>query len=177
MPAPPPAPTGRTAGNRRCRINAKGGILGKQVEIVRVRHADQSGNTRAAVQRGIDEGAYAILGPIFSGPIGASMQISAARRGRRRSSAARRAGFTAKGNPYIFRTSISSGGCDAEDRQIHEGDAEGGHHVAVVWVNNDFGKGGRDTILPELEKAAHQGRRRRLDRAGPGRLHRRRDRR
>jgi len=25
--------------------------------------------------------------------------------------------------------------------------------IAVVWVNNDFGKGGRDTILPELEKA------------------------
>ena len=30
--------------------------------------------------------------------------------------------------------------------------------VAVVWVNNDFGKGGRDAILPELEKARHQGR-------------------
>ena len=24
--------------------------------------------------------------------------------------------------------------------------------VAVVWVNNDFGKGGRDAIIPELEK-------------------------
>jgi ABC-type branched-subunit amino acid transport system substrate-binding protein len=47
--------------------------------------------------------------------------------------------------------------------------------IAVVWVNNDFGKGGRDTILPELEKGRHQGYCRRLHRAGPGRFHRRRD--
>ena len=57
-------------------INAKGGILGKQVELVHYDTQTNPGNTRAAVQRGIDEGAYAILGPIFSGPIGASMQIS-----------------------------------------------------------------------------------------------------
>ena len=57
-------------------INAKGGILGKQIEIVHYDTQTNPGNTRAAVQRGIDEGAYALLGPVFSGPIAASMQIA-----------------------------------------------------------------------------------------------------
>ena len=35
-------------------INAKGGILGKQVEIVHYDTQTNPGNTRAAVQRGID---------------------------------------------------------------------------------------------------------------------------
>ena len=57
-------------------INAKGGILGKPVEIVHYDTQTNPGNTRAAVQRAIDEGTYAVLGPVFSGPIGASMQIA-----------------------------------------------------------------------------------------------------
>ncbi|MCA3701664.1 MAG: ABC transporter substrate-binding protein, partial [Methylobacterium sp.] len=57
-------------------INARGGILGRQIEIVHYDTQTNPGNTRAAVQRAIDEGTYAVLGPVFSGPIGASMQIS-----------------------------------------------------------------------------------------------------
>ena len=45
--------------------------------------------------------------------------------------------------------------------------------VAVIFVNNDFGKGGRDVIVPEFEEAGHRGRRRHLDRPGPARLFRR----
>ena len=42
--------------------------------------------------------------------------------------------------------------------------------VAVVWVNNDFGKGGRDSFVKEMTRARHQGRGRYLHRAGPGRF-------
>jgi len=57
-------------------INARGGILGRQIDIVHYDTQTNPGNTRAAVQRAIDEGTYAVLGPVFSGPIGASMQIA-----------------------------------------------------------------------------------------------------
>ena len=132
-------------------INAKGGILGKQVEIVHYDTQTNPGNTRAAVQRAIDENAYAILGPIFSGPIGASMQIS------QRAEIAQivggeAAGFTRQGNPYIFRTSISQAAAMPKIAKYLKDTVKAGS-IAVVWVNNDFGKGGRDTILPELEKA------------------------
>ena len=40
----------------------------------------------------------------------------------------------------------------------------------MIFVNNDFGKGGRDSFAKALEAAGRQGRRRHLHRAGPGRL-------
>lgn len=132
-------------------INAKGGILGKQVEIVHYDSQTNPGATRAAVQRGIDEGAYAILGPVFSGPIAASMQISQ-RAETAQIVAGEAAGFTKQGNQYIFRTSLSQAAAMPKIAKYLKDSVKAGS-VAVVWVNNDFGKGGRDAILPELEKA------------------------
>lgn len=132
-------------------INAKGGILGKQIEIVHYDTQTNPGNTRAAVQRAIDEGTYAVLGPVFSGPIGASMQIS------QRAEIAQlvggeAAGLTKQGNQYLFRTSLSQSAAMPKIAKYLKDTVKAGS-VAVVWVNNDFGKGGRDAIIPELEKA------------------------
>lgn len=132
-------------------INAKGGILGKQIEIVHYDTQTNPGNTRAAVQRAIDEGTYAVLGPVFSGPIGASMQIS------QRAEIAQivggeAAGLTKQGNQYLFRTSLSQTAAMPKIAKYLK-DTVKAASVAVVWVNNDFGKGGRDAIIPELEKA------------------------
>jgi len=132
-------------------INAKGGILGKQIEIVHYDTQTNPGNTRAAVQRAIDEGAYAVLGPVFSGPISASMQISQ-RAEIAQIVAGEAAGFTKQGNPYIFRTSLSQTAAMPKIAKYLKDTVKAGS-IAVVWVNNDFGKGGRDAILPELEKA------------------------
>ena len=132
-------------------INAKGGILGKQIEIVHYDTQTNPGNTRAAVQRAIDEGAYAVLGPVFSGPISASMQISQ-RAEIAQIVAGEAAGFTKQGNPYIFRTSLSQTAAMPKIAKYLKETVKAGS-IAVVWVNNDFGKGGRDAILPELEKA------------------------
>jgi branched-chain amino acid transport system substrate-binding protein len=131
-------------------INAKGGILGRQIEIVHYDTQTNPGNTRAAVQRAIDEGTYAVLGPVFSGPIAASMQIA------QRAEVAQivggeAAGFTRQGNPYIFRTSLSQAAAMPKIAAYIKNTLKA-QSVAVVWVNNDFGKGGRDQILPELQK-------------------------
>lgn len=132
-------------------INAKGGILGKQIEIVHYDTQTNPGNSRAAVQRAIDEGTYAVLGPVFSGPIGASMQIA------QRAEIAQLVGgeaanLTKQGNQYLFRTSLSQTAAMPKIAKYLKDTVKAGS-VAVVWVNNDFGKGGRDAIIPELEKA------------------------
>ncbi len=132
-------------------INAKGGILGKQIEIVHYDTQTNPGNTRAAVQRAIDEGTYAVLGPVFSGPIGASMQI-AQRAEIAQLVGGEAAGLTKQGNVYLFRTSLSQSAAMPKIAKYLKDTVKAGS-VAVVWVNNDFGKGGRDAILPELEKA------------------------
>lgn len=132
-------------------INAKGGILGKQIEIVHYDTQTNPGNTRAAVQRAIDEGTYAVLGPVFSGPIGASMQI-AQRAEIAQIVGGEAAGLTKQGNQYLFRTSLSQTAAMPKIAKYLKDTVKAGS-VAVVWVNNDFGKGGRDAIIPELEKA------------------------
>jgi branched-chain amino acid transport system substrate-binding protein len=131
-------------------INAKGGILGRQIEIIHYDTQTNPGNTRAAVQRAIDEGTYAVLGPVFSGPIGASMQI-AQRAEIAQIVGGEAAGLTKQGNPYIFRTSLSQAAAMPKIATYLQNGVKA-KTVAVVWVNNDFGKGGRDSILPELEK-------------------------
>jgi branched-chain amino acid transport system substrate-binding protein len=132
-------------------INAKGGILGRQIEIVHYDTQTNPGNTRAAVQRAIDEGTYAVLGPVFSGPIGASMQI-AQRAEIAQIVGGEATGLTRQGNPYIFRTSLGQSAAMPKIATYLKNEVKA-KNIAVVWVNNDFGKGGRDSILPELEKA------------------------
>jgi branched-chain amino acid transport system substrate-binding protein len=132
-------------------INARGGVLGRQIEIVHYDTQTNPGNTRAAVQRAIDEGTYAVLGPVFSGPIGASMQI-AQRAEIAQIVGGEAAGLTRQGNQYLFRTSLSQSAAMPKIAAYLKNTVKASS-VAVVWVNNDFGKGGRDAILPELQKA------------------------
>lgn len=135
-------------------INARGGILGRQIEIVHYDTQTNPGNTRAAVQRAIDEGTYAVLGPVFSGPIGASMQI-AQRAEIAQIVGGEAAGLTRQGNPYLFRTSLSQAAAMPK-LAVYLKETVKANRIAVVWVNNDFGKGGRDAMLPELQKLGIQ---------------------
>lgn len=132
-------------------INARGGILGRQIDIVHYDTQTNPGNTRAAVQRAIDEGTYAVLGPVFSGPIGASMQI-AQRAEIAQIVGGEAAGLTRQGNQFLFRTSLSQAAAMPKLAAYMKNVVKA-QSIAVVWVNNDFGKGGRDAILPELQKA------------------------
>jgi branched-chain amino acid transport system substrate-binding protein len=131
-------------------INAKGGILGKKIDIVHYDTQTNPGNTRAAVQRAIDEGTYVVLGPVFSGPIGASMQI-AQKAGVPQFVGGEAASLTKQGNPYLFRSSLNQADAMPKLANWFRDDLKA-KSVAIVWVNNDFGKGGRDAMIPELQK-------------------------
>jgi len=131
-------------------INAARGILGRQIEMVHYDSQTNPGVSRALIQRAIDENAYVVLGPVFSGPISASMQIA------QRAQVAQivggeAAGLTRQGNPFLFRTSLSQ--ADAMPKLAnYMRDTLRVQSVAVVWVNNDFGKGGRDAMVQELQR-------------------------
>lgn len=131
-------------------INARGGVLGRQIDIVHYDSQTNPGVSRALIQRGVDENAYAILGPVFSGPIMASMQI-AQRAKIAQLVGGEATGLTRQGNPFIFRTSLSQ--ADAMPKLAnYMRDTVKAQTVAVIWVNNDFGKGGRDAMVAELAK-------------------------
>ncbi len=131
-------------------INAKGGILGKKIEIIHYDSKTTPADSRASIQRGIDDGAYAILGPVFSGPIMASMQVAQDAE-IAQLVGGEAAGITQKGNPFVFRTSLSQAAAMPKLGNYFKDDLKV-KSVAIVYVNNDFGKGGLDAIIPELEK-------------------------
>jgi branched-chain amino acid transport system substrate-binding protein len=57
-------------------INAKGGILGRKVELKQYDTQTNPGTARSQMQKAIDEEPYVVLGPIFSGIVKVSMMLT-----------------------------------------------------------------------------------------------------
>jgi branched-chain amino acid transport system substrate-binding protein len=132
-------------------INAAGGILGRQVEIVSYDTQSNPGVAKALAQRAVDEGAYVVMGPVFSGSIIVSM-LETKRAEIPNFTGGEAASITQQGNPYVFRTSFTQETAMPKvARYIKE--TLKAQSVAMMWVNNDFGKGGRDTMKKALEAA------------------------
>lgn len=132
-------------------INADGGILGKQVELPEYDTQTDPQVSRALVLKAIDEGAYAILGTIYSGSTMVNMLVA------QQNSIPQFVGSEApsiveKGNPFVFRTS-SGAQMGVPALTAYFTDTLKAKKVAVAWVNNEFGKGGRDVFLKEMEGA------------------------
>ena len=129
-------------------INAAGGILGKKLEHSIADTQSNPGVAKGLTVKAVDDGAFAIFGPVFSGSIMVSMAES------RRAEVpnfvgGEAAAITKQGNPYVFRTSFTQ---DTAMPKVARYIAHGlkAKTVAVVYVNNDFGKGGRDAITKAL---------------------------
>jgi branched-chain amino acid transport system substrate-binding protein len=129
-------------------INAKGGILGRKIEVT---HADSQSNpgiARAQVQKALDEKPYALLGPGYSGSVKVTAPM-AQEAGIAQIMGGEAAELTQVGNPFLFRTSFGQQSSMPKIAKYIAEDVKA-KSVAVVWVNNDFGKGGRDTIIKEF---------------------------
>src|SRR6195256_5092292 len=129
-------------------INASGGILGKKIKLEYVDTASDPGKARAAVQRALDDKPIAIFGPIYSGSVSSTLKLTADAEVPQIIGG--EAGpLTAQGSKYIFRTSF---GQNVSMPKIanYLRDGVKAKSVAIVYVNNDFGKGGRDAIIKEL---------------------------
>jgi branched-chain amino acid transport system substrate-binding protein len=132
-------------------INAAGGLVGgRKIEYTAMDTQTNPGIAKALTVKAIDQNAYVILGPVFSGSIMVSMNES------RRAEVpnvigGEAAAITMQGNPYVFRTSFTQA-IAMPKVAAYLKDTLKAKSVAVMFVNNDFGKGGRDVIVPELEK-------------------------
>ena len=130
-------------------INAAGGILGRQVQYTSSDTQSNPGVAKALAQKAVDDGAYVVMGPVFSGSILVSMEET------RRAEIPNFTGgeasaITQKGNPYIFRTSFTQASAMPKVARYIKNGLKA-RTVDVMWVNNDFGKGGRDMIVKSLE--------------------------
>jgi len=126
-------------------INAAGGILGQRIQVVTFDTQSNADLARALAQRAAALQPYAFMGPVFSGMTLASMdemqkaQIPGFTGGEA-------AEITLKGNRFIFRTSLTQS--TAMPRVVkYMKDIVKSRSVALVWINNPFGKGGHDEFL------------------------------
>ncbi len=131
-------------------INASGGILGHKVTIQHLDNQSNIGAAKAMAQKALDDEPYALLGPTFSSDVMITM-AAADQAEIPQFMGGEAAALTEKGYHYTFRTSISQAGAMPK-LATYMADEAKVHSLAVVWVNNDYGKGGHDTMLPELAK-------------------------
>jgi branched-chain amino acid transport system substrate-binding protein len=126
-------------------INAAGGILGQKLEPTFEDTQSNPGVAKGLALKAVDDGAFAVFGPTFSG----SMAVSMAQTRKAEVpnfTGADAAALTQQGNPYIFRTSFTQ--LISMPRVAHYlATALKAKRVAVIFVNNDFGKGGRDAFV------------------------------
>ncbi len=131
-------------------INAKGGLLGKKLDVPHLDTQSEAAIARSQVQKVLDNDPYVVLGPIYSGSVLVTMDLTKQAEVPE-FTGGEAAAITQRGNPYIFRTSF---GQQFSMPKIANYIRDGvkAKKVAVVWVNNDFGKGGRDFFIAEMKK-------------------------
>jgi branched-chain amino acid transport system substrate-binding protein len=135
-------------------INAKGGILGRKIEVT---HADSQSNpgvARAQVQKALDDEPYVLLGPGYSGSVKVTAPL-AADAGITQIMGGEAAELTQMGDKFLFRTSFGQQSSMPKVAKYINDELKA-RSVAVVWVNNDFGRGGRDVIVKEFGRLGIQ---------------------
>lgn len=130
-------------------INAAGGILGRKVDYTANDTQSQPQVAKALAVKAIDDAAYVVMGPVFSGSIMVSMAET------RRAeipnfTGGEAAAVTQQGNPYIFRTSFTQTTAMPKVARYLRDNLKA-KTVAMIWVNNDYGKGGRDVFIKAIE--------------------------
>jgi branched-chain amino acid transport system substrate-binding protein len=132
-------------------INAAGGILGKKIETTTNDTQSNPGVAKGLTQKAIDQEVFAIFGPVFSGSIMVSMAES------RRAeipnfTGGEAASITMQGNPYVFRTSFTQATAMPKIARYITDQAKF-KTISLIYVNNDFGKGGREMLMKALDKS------------------------
>ena len=130
-------------------INKSGGILGRKIESEHLDTQSNPGVSRAQVQKVLDRDPYVVLGPIYSGSVKVNMALTQQAEVPQ-IVGAEAADITLQGNPWVFRTAFGQQfSMPKIANYLH--DRLKVKTVALVWVNNDFGKGGRDNFVKEMK--------------------------
>jgi branched-chain amino acid transport system substrate-binding protein len=130
-------------------INKSGGILGRRIESENLDTQSNPGVSRAQIQKVLDRDPYVVLGPIYSGSVKVNMALTQQAE-IPQIVGAEAAEITQQGNPWVFRTAFGQQfSMPKIANYLH--DRLKLKSVALVWVNNDFGKGGRDSFSREMK--------------------------
>jgi branched-chain amino acid transport system substrate-binding protein len=132
-------------------INEAGGILGKKIEALVSDTQSNPGVAKGLANKAVDDGVFAVIGPTFSGSIMVSM-AETKRAEIPNFTGGEAASITQQGNPYIFRTSFTQTTSMPRVARYMATNLNA-KTVAVLFVNNDFGKGGRDAFSKAAEAA------------------------
>jgi len=132
-------------------INAAGGVLGKKIEATVSDTQSNPGVAKGLATKAVDDDVFAVFGPTFSGSIMVSM-AETKRAQIPNFTGGEAAAITQQGNPYIFRTSFTQASAMPKVARYIAGTLKA-KTVAVMFVNNDFGKGGRDSFNKAAEAA------------------------
>jgi branched-chain amino acid transport system substrate-binding protein len=130
-------------------INAAGGILGRKVEYVTMDTQTNPGVAKALAQRVVDDGVFAVFGPVFSGSVIVSA-VETRKAEIPNFTAAAGATVTQQGNPYMFRTGFSQAVSMPKVARYIAQNVKA-KTIAVIYVNSDFGKPGRDAFAAAIE--------------------------
>lgn len=130
-------------------INARGGMLKQKLDLTLYDTQTNPGVARAQMQKAIDGEPYMIFGPVLSGNVKVTLEIV------KQAEVPQFIGGEAAdlitlGNPYMFRTSFGQQiGMPKIANYIR--DELKAKTIALIWVNNDFGKAGRDQLIKALQ--------------------------
>lgn len=130
-------------------INAAGGILGKKIETSVNDTQSNPGVAKGLATKAVDDDAFAVIGPTFSGSVLVSM-AETKRAEVPNFTGGEATSITQQGNPYIFRTSFTQASSMPKVARYIASKLKA-KTVAVIYVNNDFGKGGRDAFNKSAE--------------------------
>jgi branched-chain amino acid transport system substrate-binding protein len=132
-------------------INAAGGILGRKIEITSYDTQSNPGTSRAQMQKALDDEPYVVLGPIFSSSTRVNMALTK-RAGVPQIVGSEAASITQQGHPTIFRTSFGQAMGMPKLVKYLKDDIKA-KTVALIYTNDEWGKGGRNTAKELLAKA------------------------
>ncbi len=130
-------------------INKQGGVLGQHLETFVMDTQSDPPTAVAVMRRTINEHPFAVMGSVFSSSTVANMDL-AREAGIPQISGSESVLVVQKGNPNIFLTSFSQQVGFAKLVRWLAQDLKASK-IALIYVNDAFGKGGHDTFLKFLK--------------------------
>jgi branched-chain amino acid transport system substrate-binding protein len=130
-------------------LNKKGGIQGRRLESFVMDTQTDPPTSVAVIRRAINDRPFAILGTVYSSSTVANMEI-AREAGIPQISGSESVLVVQKGNPNIFLTSFSQQVGFAKLVKWLADDLKA-NKIALIYVNNAFGRGGREMFVKFLK--------------------------
>lgn len=128
-------------------INKAGGVLGRPLVVTDYDTQTNPGVSRGVMQKAIDDDPYVILGPIYSSATMVDLPLTEQARIPELTGGVA-SGITRQNSAYIFRVAL--GQAASIPKVVHYlKDKMKTETVALLWVNDDYGKDGRDAFLRE----------------------------